>query len=220
MTIGEWYHCYTRGVDKRVVFESSGDYDRFLVHLYVANGMKSPRVSDLNKTGLSAVLADDSLDRGEPLVNIGAYSLMPTHAHFLLQEIRDGGISAFMQKVFTGYTMYFNNKNVRTGALFSGTFKSKHIDDDIYLKQVVPYVLLNHAELFEPNWKKGVGKGSKLKERLLEYPYSSLQDFFEIGRPQNKIVSGSLLNYYERRPAISDMIRDAQEYYLEQIPQV
>lgn len=220
MAIDEWYHCYTRGVDKRIVFEGPNDYDRFLVHLYVANGTSTIRVSDLYDTRLSSILADETLDRGEPLVELAAYSLMPTHVHFLLREIRTGGIASFMQKVFTGYTMYFNNRNSRTGALFSGTFKSKHIDDDTYLKQVVPYILLNPAELFQKGWKNGVGKVTTIERKLLLYPYSSLPDFHGTDRAQKKIVNGSLADYYDRPPTIAQMIRSAKEYYLSHNPQV
>ena len=31
---GEWYHCYTRGVDKRKTFLSNKDYERFTELLY------------------------------------------------------------------------------------------------------------------------------------------------------------------------------------------
>lgn len=220
MAIGEWYHCYTRGVDKRVVFESPDDYGRFLVYLYVASGMKNIRVSDLYDPRLNAVLADETLHRGESIVGIGAYSLMPTHAHFLLREVREGGIATFMQRIFTGYTMYFNNKNARTGALFSGTFKSKHIDNDAYLKQVVPYILLNPVELFEPRWKEGGGDISVIEKNILAYPYSSIQEFRGIERPENKITNISLENYYEQPSTLSQMLRDAQEYYQRHHPQV
>lgn len=220
MAVGEWYHCYTRGVDKRVVFESPGDYGRFLVHLYVANGTKHIRVSDLYDPRLNAVLVDETLHRGDSIVDLGAYSLMPTHAHFLLREVREGGIATFMQRVFTGYTMYFNNKNTRTGALFSGTFKSRHIDSDAYLKQVVPYVLLNPVELFEPHWKEGVGDASVIEKKILAYPYSSIQEFRGVERPENKITNTSLKNYYEQPPTLSQMLRDAQEYYQSHLPQV
>ena len=220
IAIGEWYHCYSRGVDKRVVFETPVDYDRFLVHMYVGNGTKNIRVSDFSDTRVISILADETLDRDEPLIEIGAYSLMPTHAHFIIREIREGGIAAFMQKIFTGYTMYFNNKYQRTGALFSGTFKSKHIDSDTYLKQVVPYVLINAAELFEPSWKEGIGSIDNLERLLQEYPYSSLSDFMGTKRLENKIINASIHQYYDHIPSLREMLRIAQEYYLDHPPQV
>lgn len=220
MAVGEWYHCYTRGVDKRVVFECPEDFDRFLVHLYVGNGTKNIRASDLKDTRLVSVLADAHLDRGEPLTDIGVYALMPNHVHLALKEIREGGIAHFMQKVFTGYTMYFNNKYGRSGALFAGTFKSKHIPDDRYLKQLVPYILLNPIELFEPTWKTGRVLPIVVEKKLEAYPYSSLCDFFGVERPHRAIVGTSLQEYYDKPPKLSDMLKTARDYYFEHVPQV
>jgi REP element-mobilizing transposase RayT len=220
IVVGEWYHCYTRGVDKRIVFDNPEDFDRFLLYLYISNGTKNIKVSDLPDTKLLRTLNDKSIQRGEALVEIGAYSLMPNHVHLILREIREKGIATFMQKVFTGYTMYFNNKNARTGALFSGTFKSKHISDERYLKQVVPYVLLNPIELFEPKWKTGTVKLDHIEKNILAYEYSSLPDFFALQRPHQLIVGNSLHDYYDHSPSLSSMLRAAQEYYQEHTPQV
>lgn len=49
-----------------------------------------------------------------------------------------------MKRVSGGYTWYFNYKNKRSGALFQGTFKSKHIPTNIYLLHVSAYVNLNN----------------------------------------------------------------------------
>jgi putative transposase len=84
-----------------------------------------------------------SLERGDQLVRIGAYCLMPNHFHLLLTEQEEAGISSFMQKLSTGYTMYFNKRNERTGVLFQGKYKSKHADEDRYLKYLISYIHLN-----------------------------------------------------------------------------
>ena len=211
--INEWYHCYNRGVDKRKVFLSLADRKRFQALLYVCNGTKNIRLAELYDTSLEYVLTSDRIDRGLPLVEIGAYSLMPNHLHFVFREIRGGGTALFMQKVFTGYTMYFNRKHERTGALFAGSFKSKHLDNDRYLKQCVAYVLLNPVELFDPRWKEGRALLSSLKKRLAEYPFSSLVDFIGVKRPENKIISTALDELYERKPTFADLLEEAQEYY-------
>lgn len=36
-SVGEYYHLYNRGVDKRVIFKDKFDYLRFIVLLYVCN---------------------------------------------------------------------------------------------------------------------------------------------------------------------------------------
>ncbi len=220
IVIGEWYHCYNRGFEKNSVFRNQKEYDRFIVYVFVSNSTEHRRVSDIGKSDLDSIFSNEIFNSTEPLVEIGAYSLMSNHVHFLLKEIREGGIAAYMQRVFTGYTMYFNNKHQRTGSLFSGTFKSKHVFDDRYLKQALPYVMLNPVELFEPEWKYGVGSINTISKKLLQYPYSSFIDFTDLERPQNKIIGTKWSDYYDKTPTLSEMLRSAQEYYHEHFSQV
>jgi hypothetical protein len=217
---GEWYHCFCRGVDKRVVFSDDDDFERFLTLLYVSNGTKPLRVSDRRAHSLDAFLNDTSLDRGEQLVDIGAYTLMPSHPHFALRQLQDNGIARFMQKIFTGYTMYFNLKHQRRGALFGSSYRSKHVGDDQYLKRLIPYVLLNPIELFEPQWKDGIGDLPEIRQKLLAYKYSSLPDFLEIDREEKKILGTTLSEYYDNKPTLDEMLVEALEYYREYRPEV
>lgn len=211
--VESWQHCYNRGVDKRTVFEESRDYERFLTLLFLSNGTNAIRISDYRKWSLQKFLMDTSIDRGDPIVEIGAYALMPNHFHLILQEIVEGGIATFMLKVGTGYSMYFNKKHQRSGALFSGEYKSKHIHDDVYLQMAVPYVLLNPAALFDHKWKQGTANRTDVWQKLQEYRYSSLPDFIGGSRPESKIVGEKLSGYFETKPTLEEMIRNAQEYY-------
>ena len=93
------------------------------------------------------------LPRKETLVDIGAYCLMPNHFHLLIRETAEGNISRFMLKLQTGYPMYFNKKYQRTGALFEGKFKAKHITNDNHLKYLFAYLHLNPVKITDPqNW--------------------------------------------------------------------
>ena len=195
-SLGEWYHCYSRGVDKRIVFVDGRDADRFLELLYFANDATPLRREEIREKTPAELFARL---RGDPLVAIGAYALMPNHYHLVLGEIREGGLSAFMQKLGTAYTMYFNSKYERTGNLFVKPFRAKHVNDDRYLQHVTRYVHLNPAELYEPGWKDGVvGDKGNLIKKLLEYPYSSLPDHLGTERPFRNILAPeafSLIQY-------------------------
>jgi REP element-mobilizing transposase RayT len=216
MGVGEWYHCYNRGVDKRRVFVSTHDYERFQSLLYVCNGTRKSAISDHRDTSLHGILANERINRGSPLVEVGAYALMPNHMHILLRQRRENGIAIFMQRLFTGYTMYFNIKNKRTGALFGGAFRSKHIPDDEYFKLAMAYVLLNPAELYERDWKKGIANRGSLEKKLLAYPYTSVPDFFLQERPERKIVSlDAVLDLYDKKPMMKSLLKEAQTYYAE-----
>ncbi|OGG77675.1 hypothetical protein A3B35_02565 [Candidatus Kaiserbacteria bacterium RIFCSPLOWO2_01_FULL_54_24] len=210
--VGEWYHCYNRGVDKRKVFLEERDYDRLLLHMFLGKRPKPIQLFNERDHRLVTILRDSEKATGLDIVEIGAYALMPNHVHFVLKEIQEGGVALFMQKVFTGYTMYFNQKNARTGALFAGTFKSNHIADDRYLKHLISYVHLNPAELFEPGWKEKIGDLSKVEKRLREYPYSSLPEFLGHTRPHRVLLGNSAFELFDKVPTMGQMVRDARTY--------
>jgi len=191
---GEFYHIYNRGTEKRKIFFNARDYTRFLALLCLCNG-EFP--VDLKRQGstLSEILAQD---RGESLVDICAYCLMPNHFHLILKEIKEGGISKFMQKLITGYTMYFNKVYERSGVLFQGKFKSEHANDDNYLKYLVAYVHLNPVKLVEPLWREKGVKDKRKAERFLDsYSYSSFRDYCSHDRLEKVILSMNSLPYYE-----------------------
>ena len=216
ISLGEWYHCYNRGVDKRKVFSTKGDYDRFLLLLYACNSTKPFHAGDFRDPSLAAIITSESFERGRSIVGIGAYALMPNHVHLVLKELQEGGIALFMQKVFTGFTMYFNKKNERTGSLFAGTYKARHVADDRYLKRVIPYVHCNPIGLIEPQWKEGRGNRMKIEEWLRKYPYSSLPDFLDVRRPENSLLEPSIRDLFEEGElSLKLILKDAQEYYHE-----
>jgi len=210
--VGEWYHCYNRGVDKRKVFLEERDYERMLLLMYLSKYQKPVQLFNEDDLRLKAILSGAADSKSNPIAEVGAYALMPTHFHFVLREIVEGGIALFMQKVFTGYTMYFNRKNTRTGALFAGTFKSIHIADDRYLKHLVSYVHLNPAELIESDWKTSRKNIERLKNRLREYEYSSLPDFIGDPRPQTSIIDSSIFQLFDSMPSIRQMVMGAKVY--------
>ena len=103
---------------------------------------------------------------------------MPNHFHLLVRERTEGGIARFMQKLLTGYTMYFNTINERSGALFQGKYKAEHVDNDRYLKYLIAYIHLNPIQLIEPRWKEvGLKNRARAEQYLNHYRYSSFLDY-------------------------------------------
>jgi len=210
--VGEFFHCYTRGVDKRITFQDNHDYERFLQALYVCNDTSSFDRDSVSDFFHHSIL---KLDRGVQIVSVVAYCLMPNHYHLVLRENVEGGIVRFMQKVGTMYTMYFNGKNDRIGGLFVGPFRSKHIDSDSYLRKVISYTHLNPAEIFEPGWKDGkVQDLTTLELQLRSYRFSSLQDYYGIIRPERSIIDMNVVRELnDHIPPLHNVILDAAEYY-------
>lgn len=173
----EKYHLYNRGVDKRTIFLDTSDYERFKVLLYICNSKN--RVTLRNSLKSSDVFAQYKKDQGEPLVSIGAYCLMPNHFHILLTPLAEQGISTFMLKLQTAYSMYFNKKYDRSGALFQGSFKSQHVASDKYLRYIYSYIHLNPAKIKNKQWKIKPSEVENLQSFLLTYPYSSISEYTE-----------------------------------------
>lgn len=210
--IGEWYHCYNRGVDKRITYEDTRDYHRFLEQLYLANSETPLRRDDIGTQNFEKIL---QVPRSEALVSIGAFCLMPNHFHLILKEITENGITIFMQKLGTAYTMYFNGRYERTGNLFVKPFRSRHVYDDDYLQHLINYVHCNPAELYEPKWKTGYTKNLQtLTKKLIEYPYSSLGAYEDVRLPTCAILDENVFDVARTAPA-GQMIHEAKEYYSE-----
>lgn len=183
---GEFYHLYNRGTDKRVIFVNPRDYERFLALLYLCN-QSEPVIFRLQGNTFKELLSER---KAEPLVDIVSYCLMPNHVHVLVHERKDNGISKFMQKVMTGYTMYFNKKYERTGALFQGTFKATHVNNDRYLSYLISYIHLNPIKLIDPLWKEaGIANTKRAKNYLQKYPYSTYLDYLGNKRIERVIIN-------------------------------
>lgn len=212
----EWYHCYNRGVDKRILFKSPADYQRFVMLLYASNGSQHFVLSDFGKiSGGPSLELILKAERGNQLVDIGAYALMPNHYHLLLREREPGGITTFMRKLGTGYAMAFNLKYKRVGTLFSSRFQARHVEDDRYMRRLVHYIHANPVELFEPSFKKGVIKNRKeLERKLLTYPYSSFPDYQKnVGRTEISLLNRTALqDAVDIDFSFSGMVQDALDF--------
>jgi len=210
---GEFYHIYNRGTDKRVIFLDERDYRRFQFLLYTANNNEVIRLDNFLKKlkqGRS-LLEMFAIPRGETLVDIGGYCLMPNHFHLLLHEKQDNGISTFMKKLLTAYSMYFNKRHERTGGLFEGRFKAKHADTDEYLKYLFAYIHLNPVKIIAPEWKKtGISDKDAAVTYLESYQFSSYIDYTKKGvRPERNILNPDAFpEYFKELNSFEDFIKE------------
>ncbi|MDO8552209.1 MAG: transposase [bacterium] len=115
----------------------------------------------------------------EPLVRILAYTLMPNHFHLLLKEIREGGISAFMQKLCQSMTNYHNEKYDQQGSIFQGSYRGRTIENDNYLRYVSAYIMVKNVfELYPKGGLRGATEHFEdAWEWGIEYKYSSLSHY-------------------------------------------
>ncbi len=187
-----FHHVYNRGTDKRVIFDDDHDYRRFILYLNVLNDtdILSPNTFE------ELLLREADGPTGERLVNIIAFCLMPNHYHLLLHERTPGGISKFMQRLGTAYTMYFNEKNDRSGALFQGRFKSKLVDDDEYIIKVIDYIHLNPKEIMN----------------LSDYRWSSYHDYCGESRFKKFLWKDDLTDFFEVPTEYRNWLKDQRDF--------
>ncbi|MFM7088210.1 MAG: transposase [Candidatus Paceibacterota bacterium] len=204
---GEYYHIYNRGNSKQKIFRDKADYDRFVKYLYLCNSNKNINFRD---NIVSSSIDAFSFERGQVLVSIGAWVLMPNHFHLYLsisltpgvgREEGEGGkneITDFMHKLSSAYAKYFNEKYKRTGSLFEGRFKAVLVTKDNQAKYLFSYIHLNPIKLIQKDWKeKGVKSTPKALEFLESYKWSSYLDYAGETRKENLVLDRkNFLNYF------------------------
>ena len=195
---GEYYHFYNRGNSKQNIFIDNQDYNRFSKILFLCNSSKNINFrTDIIDKKIDAW----DFDRGDSLVSICAWVLMPNHFHLYIKipEARVPGNNSgniknaatlFMLKTSTAYAKYFNTKYERTGSLFEGKFKSVHITNNVQARYLFSYIHLNPIKLIQPNWKEqGIANEKVAFEYAKNYKYSSFSDWIGSDRKESKILN-------------------------------
>lgn len=113
---GAFYHITSRGNERRPIYKTEKDYERFLGYLESAT----------ERYG----------------AEIHCFCLMPNHYHLLLETPR-GNLHAILHHLNTSYTNYFNSKTGRAGHLFQGRYRGILVDRDNYALELSRYIHLN-----------------------------------------------------------------------------
>jgi REP element-mobilizing transposase RayT len=215
----ETYHVYNRGSFRHEIFHDLSDYERFLKILYLSNGTKRFKYKDLLKYGKNIY----EYDKGDEIVNVLTYVLMPNHFHLLIQikpfkkdkkqnisQNLDNNLSVFMKRVTSSYSMYYNRKYNKTGNLFEGKFKAEHVGDTNYFKYLFAYIHLNPVSLIQKNWKQeGIKDLKQVNDFLHEYQYSSFLDYFNYPKKikgTEKIINKK--TFYSVVPVQTDLSKE------------
>ncbi len=207
---GEYYHIYNRGVDKRNIFLGPKFYERFKLGLREFNSNKPSKLTRSSCSRLN--LEHEDLGMGgdqEKLVDVVLYCFMPNHFHLLIRENKEGGITEFMRKLGTGYTMYFNKKNKRTGSLFEGRFKAVHISKDEYLRHLFVYIHINPLDLVESKWKEnGILNINDAIKFIEGYKWSSYKNYIKDDFSDKIINKETFPNYWKNNEEMMEFIRN------------
>ena len=186
--VGEYYHIYNRGVEKRSLFLDDRDRWRFMTLLI---GFQGEEILNPMKRIVKLVQNQKFNDEvfGEILKNrhvrLIAFCLMPNHFHLIAQEVKEGGISKYMQRLANSYTKYFNTRYDRSGHLFGGRFHRRHIDTNNYLRHLSAYLHANPREL------------KKWRDNEVNYSWSSFRDYIDENRWGNFLNPEIILGQFD-----------------------
>ncbi len=201
------YHLFNRGVNKGEIFFSDVDYHRFLYSAahYIANSSKFSHKSVLSDTGAER----SKVGLSEPKVQILAYCLMPNHYHFLVNQLIENGITAYMSRLNNSYSHYVNVKYKRVGPLFQGRFKNVLINTDEQLIHTSRYIHLNPLV-------------SGIISKLEDYKWSSYLSYISEDKARGKFGlcdPNPILSHFNSKDDYKKFVQDQEDYgrKLEQI---
>ena len=203
--VHEIYHVFNRSIAREPIFINKRDYERVLhvIEFYSYNkpGLRFSFFNRLPQEQRSHYL-NNLKAKHRKSIGIMSYCLMPSHVHFVLEEIEEGGIARFMSNIQNSYAKYFNTKNKRSGSLFQSMFKAVRIETDEQLLHVVRYIHLNPLTSYV------------VKERgdLEKYPWSSYQEYLGQARISNP---HSVLRFYQSLEEFIIFTLDQTDYQRE-----
>lgn len=183
---GEIYHVVTRRLEGHLLFRKIDDYYRGIFSIYEFNTIDPVEIAQRRKIRIQtkkAQAAGDPLsltDLRDKLVDVLLFCLMPNHIHLLLRQLKEGGITTFMNKFGAGYPAYFRQKyDIKSkGYFFQGRFVSVRIKTEDQLKTVFVYIHTNPISFIEPRWKEiGIQNTEKAIEFVGDYKWSSYPDY-------------------------------------------
>jgi putative transposase len=215
---GENYHVFNRGAHKQAIFTCHEDFDRFQALLYLFNTKLPVVMRDIlieyKNRDISDIFLEEPCDRS--LVDILGYALMPNHFHLILRQRSKSGISRFMRKVCTAYSMYFNAKYDHSGCIFQGRYKAKHINSDAYFRYIFSYVHLNPFDILQPDWKDvGVKNRALARKFISNYRHSSLCDYVGNERPERVILTREdIPDFLKEQNDVEELLKWQADYSL------
>lgn len=204
---GAFYHVFSRGVAKQIIYQSDEDRIKFLDFLKI------------------------TVKRHNWILH--AYCLMDNHFH-LLVETPDPSLSAGMHLLNGLYAQWYNIEHDRVGHLFQGRYGHTLIEKEEYFLEAAAYIVLNpvkaqlvqHPSLFQwssyastaghrdtPGWLTTSSIlacfSNDLQEARLIY-----REFVDVGIDDDisrQIESGGVCGSAEFCSQVQNLIKDKRE---------
>lgn len=166
------HHIIQRGNNRQAIFASTADYQMLL-----------------------SLLDENARKFG---IAVHAYVLMGNHFHLLATPSTPDGLPQAMQAIGRRYVRYFNDRQMRTGTLWEGRYRSTLIETERYLMACMVYIDLNPV-------RAGIVGGAA------DYPWSSFGRY--AGLRTDRILTPHELYWalgntpFAREAAYAEMVR-------------
>ncbi|MBU0693990.1 MAG: transposase [Candidatus Omnitrophica bacterium] len=176
---GKIYHIFSKSIAGFKIFGNDSEYERMRNMLRYYKVDNSPlRFSAFLEIKNKELFFEKHFMERDNLVEIIAYCFMPTHIHLILKQVRQKGISIFMNNILNSYTRYFNVKIKRKGPLWESRFKNVLVKTDEQFLHLTRYLHLNPVTAY-------------LVERPEHWSFSSYKEFLGEIREEERLCNYS-----------------------------
>lgn len=173
--IGSVVHVLQRGTRGVEIVRDEWDHNRFSKLLFYLNDSFTDTNWNASLKTCEPYERPAQWPERDPLTRILAWTLLQNHFHLLLEETREGGIAKFMQRLCGSMTLTFNLKYEERGSLFQGSYKSRTVDTDEYLRYLTYYIQVkNTLEAYPGGLPAALKDFDAAWNWAIQYPYSSL----------------------------------------------
>lgn len=170
-------HVTNRGVRGADIVRDKDDQERFVQSLFYLNDTHADPYWHRAVADIPLFSRPEGWPKREPIVRILAWTLLSNHFHLVLQEIVEGGVAKFMQRLGGSLSTCFNAKYNEKGSLFQGSYRARLVRDDEHRQYLVFYVLIkNVLEMYPGGLSAAYVNFDRAWEWAVQYPHSSLKD--------------------------------------------
>ncbi len=198
---GEFYHVFNKTVGREISFDGKRNVKKaieIMDYYRYSNSFSLSSFLNSSQDVQHEILRKRSVE--DQLLEIHAFSLMPNHWHFLLKQLKTGGISQFISNFQNSFAKYFNIKNERQGSLFIHPFKAVRIESVEQFIHTSRYIHLNHVTSYLIEI-----------EKLANEPRSSFGTYIG-GFQYNYIETRDIMEYFKKPEKYKQFVFDQVDY--------
>jgi len=151
--LGSFHHIVVRGSRKMDIVHDDNDRWNLLRMLFYMNDSNYLRNWERSLSDLKAGIFvwPKEWPAQKRLIHVLAFCLHDNHLHLLVKQAQEQGISQFMKRFGSGFSIRYNKKHGGSGSVFQGKYRSRIINSDTELREVAQYIMTKNVFERYPN---------------------------------------------------------------------